>query len=382
MALVTALAFFLLQAPAPPGVVITHIPASTGTYVGSPGIVVLPGGAYLAKMDLFGPNSTERTRAVSRIFRSDDRGRTWWHVTDVDGIYWASIFWHRGALYLIGPEKNYGNLVIRRSTDNGRTWTEARDEHTGLLAEGKYHTAPTPIVVHHGRLWRAFEDAEAPGGWGELFRAFMLSAPEKANLLERSSWTFSNRLPRDASWLNGTFKGWLEGNAVVTPSGSIVDILRVDTPEGGKAAIIGISSDGRTASFDPAKDFIDFPGGAVKFTIRYDRRSKQYWSITSFIPPEFQGRARAGATRNTLALISSPNLRHWTVRRILIQHPDLEKHGFQYVDWLFEGSDIIAVCRTAFDDAEGGAHNYHDANYLTFHRIERFRDSGLPSPAP
>ena len=27
------------------------------------------------------------------------------------------------------------------------------------------------------------------------------------------------------------------------------------------------------------------------------------------------------------------------------------------MDWQFDGEDIIAACRTAFDDAKGGAHN-------------------------
>ncbi len=51
----------------------------------------------------------------------------------------------------------------------------------------------------------------------------------------------------------------------------------------------------------------------------------------------------------------------------------MDKHGFQYLDWQFEGNDIIALSRTAYDDAEGEAHNQHDANFITFHRIENFR---------
>jgi hypothetical protein len=43
------------------------------------------------------------------------------------------------------------------------------------------------------------------------------------------------------------------------------------------------------------------------------------------------------------------------------------------VDWQFDGRHIIFLSRTAFDDDFGGAHNYHDANYLTFHRIRNFR---------
>jgi hypothetical protein len=58
----------------------------------------------------------------------------------------------------------------------------------------------------------------------------------------------------------------------------------------------------------------------------------------------------------------------------LLHHPDTTTHGFQYVDWLIEGDDLIAACRTAFDDDLGGAHNHHDANFLTFHRWTNFRE--------
>ena len=59
--------------------------------------------------------------------------------------------------------------------------------------------------------------------------------------------------------------------------------------------------------------------------------------------------------------------------QVLLYHPDTATHGFQYPDWQFDGEDLIAVVRTAFDDETGGAHNAHDANYLTFHRWPRFR---------
>ena len=61
------------------------------------------------------------------------------------------------------------------------------------------------------------------------------------------------------------------------------------------------------------------------------------------------------------------------MRRILIQHPEVKFHGYQYWDWLILGADILAVSRTAHDDGLGGARNFHDANFLTFHRIEGFR---------
>lgn len=343
----------------PPGVVIEHSPQTSGQYIGSPGIAILADGVYLAKMDFFGPKSTENTRAVTRVFRSRDKGRSWERVTDVDGMYWASIFVHKRAVYLLGPEKQYGDLILMRSTDGGRSWSRS------VLAEGKYHTAPVPVVTHRGRLWRAVEDTNGPGGWGSHFRALMISAPLNSDLMKPRSWTFSNALGRDPKWLDGGFGGWLEGNAVVTPDGRVVNILRADHKTLEKAAWVEVSADGKTVTFDAATGFIDFPGGSKKFTIRFDKKSRRYWTLSN------QG---AGpSTRNKLVLMSSVDSKHWTVHATLLEHPDRARHGFQYVDWLVEGKDIVFVSRTAFDDDAGGAHNAHDANFLTFHRVTKFR---------
>jgi hypothetical protein len=275
----------------------------------------------------------------------------------------------------MGTSGENGFAVIRRSDDGGHAWTTPRDKDSGLLlGDGKYHCAPVPVVVHRGRLWRAMEDAMGPGGWGSHFHSFMMSAPEEGDLLRADNWRCSNRLGGNPDWLGGTFGGWLEGNAVVTRAGEIVNVLRVDTPQGpDRAALVNISRDGHTATFDPATGFVELPGGAKKFTIRFDSRADRYWTLASIVPEQFRDRGRPASIRNTLALASSPDLRRWTVRRTLLQHPDRQTHGFQYVDWLFAGEDIIAVCRTAYDDGLGGAHNYHDANFLTFHRIPGFR---------
>jgi hypothetical protein len=218
------------------------------------------------------------------------------------------------------------------------------------------------------------EDGDGPGGWGSHFRAFMLSVPEDVDLLVAKNWTASNRLGRDPAWLDGKFGGWLEGNAVVTREGGIVDILRADTktqPE--YAAIIEISDDGKKATFDSEKGFIEFPGGAKKFNIRYDAPSKHYWSLVNQALPQHAGEV-APRVRNAVALIRSPDLRKWETRCVLIYHPDVKFHGFQYADWLIEGNDIVAAIRTAYDEPAGQAHNQHDANYLTFHRWKAFRE--------
>ena len=108
------------------------------------------------------------------------------------------------------------------------------------------------------------------------------------------------------------------------------------------------------------------PGGGVKFTIRYDKTTSRYWSIVS-------KQTNPEAYRNNLVLTSSADLRDWRVESPLLYHADGEKHAWQYIDWQFDGDDIIFVSRTAYDDGLGGASNAHDANYLTFHRIADFR---------
>lgn len=363
------------QSPKVPGVVVDYIQASTKTYIGSPSICILENGDYVASHDHFGPSSTENQQALTAVLKSSSKGKSWRKISEINGQFWSNLFVHRNILYIMGTWKQYGNLIIRRSLDGGITWSEPTNNTTGLLREGEYHTAPMPMVIHNGRLWRAVENAKSyTTDWGKRFSAMVISAPVDADLLNSASWTTTNCLPYDSTYLDGKFGGWLEGNAVVTPDGKMIDFLRVATSEKGRdiAAIVNISEDGRTASFDSATGFIDFIGGARKFSIRYDEKSKYYWTIANMISDEYSN-MDAGSVRNTLVLKSSSDLKNWTVNQILLNYPEVKKHGFQYVDWQFDGGDIIYLSRTAYDDKFGGAHNFHDANYLTFHRIKDFR---------
>jgi len=357
-----------------PGVVIDYSPASSKIYIGSPSIARLPGGDYIASHDFFGPGSQNNR---TRIHCSRDKGLTWEILTDINGQWWSSLFVHRDTLYIMGTSRQNGFCVIRRSIDGGKTWTTPTNKNTGLLlSDSQYHCAPVPVVVHQGRIWRAMEERNPPEGWGSNFLAFVLSAPVNADLLKADSWTSTNRLRYNPEWPGSA---WLEGNVVVTPAGKLVNILRNHTATGGKAAVIEIYDDGRQAHFNPETGFIDFPGGCKKFTIRFDSTSQRYWSLTNYIPEKHEG-GNPERTRNTLALVASSDLINWTVRSVVLYHPDVEKTGFQYADWLFEGNDLITVVRTAFDDGLGGAHNCHDANYLTFQRIADFRQRTLSDP--
>lgn len=360
-----------------PGEVVAYSPAASGQYIGSPSICILPNGDYIASHDFFGPESTEHVKAVSRVYSSSDKGKTWRQIAEINGQFWSKLFIHHDVLYFLGTDKHHGNMIIRKSTDGGKTWTEPTDEHNGLILEGEYHCAPMPVIEYNNRLWRAMEYAESQTNkWGKRYSTFMMSIPVEADILKSENWIASNKLPYDSTYMDGNFGGWIEGNAVVTPEGDIINLLRADnTKENAedKAAIVNISDDGRVATFDPETSFIDFPGGSKKFTVLYDSVSNLYWTISNYIPKEFRIEARPASIRNTQALCSSADLKTWKVHKILLQHPNIEDHGFNYVDWQFEGRNIVFVSRTAYDDGIGGAANFHDANFLTFHRIKNFR---------
>ena len=164
-----------------------------------------------------------------------------------------------------------------------------------------------------------------------------------------------------------------EGNVVPAPNGEVWNILRLNSvPAVNRAAITKVSSDGRNLRFDPATGFIDFPGGMSKFTIRYDPETQRYWTVSNEV-----FNRRNPWQRNILVLASSDDLIHWRRHCVLLYVYEDEslireecKIGFQYADWLFDDEDMIILVRTAFN----GAHNFHDANYITFHRLEEFRE--------
>jgi hypothetical protein len=254
-------------------------------------------------------------------------------------------------------------------------------------------------VVHAGRVWRALEEIVTDRGWPRDFGAMVISAPDDADLLDAASWTRSNSIGFDDTWIPGRRPGWLEGNVVVTPEQGLINFLRINSELGPKAefklteyaagipryevaARIEIASDGRTVSFDPKRGFVHFPGSQSKFTIRYDPVSRRYWSLVNKITLPHTSRAvstEPQAQRNVVVLTSSADLVQWREhRRILEWRPGekltrKDRHAFQYLDWQFEDEDLVAVARTAWN-----ADNFHNANYLTFHRVSRFRAAHKP----
>lgn len=352
--------------PPPPGTVIARSVDWEKAFLGSPSMEILSNGTYVFTHDNFNKHTD--------VYQSTDRGNTWAKVGQFDRQRSGTLFAIADVLYQVGyamPEikgVSPSCVAIRKSTDGGKTWSEPVDAKTGLLlSDASYYTDPVPVLVHRGRVWWQVDlvDRSRKADWPGQFGMMAISAPMDSDLLDAANWTRSNAVPWPS---HRHFTGWLEGNVVAAPDGSLHILARVEDrkrPGGGGRTVarLDLSADGKTLRFDPENGFLDFPGGAAKFCIRYDDVSRKYWALTNWVQPGQKG------ARTTLALVCSDDLKDWDVRSIIYQHAKgNDVAGFQYCDWRIIGDDVHFVCRLGWYGK-----NFHDSNYMIFDTIKHFR---------
>jgi len=343
--------------------------AFSGRALCSPSIVKLPSGALLVSMDLYAPGAPQN---LTLLFRSDDRGRNWRYVADLFPCYWGTLFMHRGRLYMQGCSTEYGDIVIGVSDDEGYTWSRPAHLFVGSsspLSAGWQRT-PLPIINTNGRLFVSVDY----GAWKEGGHSIgMLSVQEDADLLDSRNWTCSELIEYDSGWPDaprGDSTGMLEGNMVIGKDGKLLNLLRIGLincePSHGVAVLLETDPDQPEAPLKFHR-FINMPSGSnSKSYVLFDPVSGYYVAIGNIcVNPATPGQ------RNVLALQASEDLYSWRVAKILLDYRDEDpnKVGFQYITFLIDGDDILYVSRTSIN----GARNFHDANYITFHTIENFR---------
>ena len=336
-------------------VVIADSDTKGGNYTYSPSIVHV-GNALYASRDI--------SCLYTEIFRSEDEGKTWNYVGKVEGMWWATIFENNGELYLIGRYTSGGisgsgphYIGVTKSTDGGVTWSDIDATKGGISYDGGrgVHCAPTPVLKLNGKIYRVFESTSGGN------REFIISADENSDLLNPNSWTISQY-----------FSGYgfpNEGNAVMGPDGNVWILARYTA---NNAFLMRLLEDGRVVGYngDGSASLIDFPSTANKFTCRYDEKTGKYIALTC---PQMD--VNCYYQRNYAALCVSDDLIHWELKEILLCDREIcndtvsvAQHAFQYIDWIFDGDDILFVVRESAEDAA----NFHDSNYLTLYRIAEY----------
>lgn len=343
----------------------------SGRYLCSPSLIRHPDGYLLASMDLFAGNHPQN---LTLIYRSDDDGATWHYVSELMPCFWGKLFVHKGELYMLACSTEYGDLLIGKSSDGGRTFSAPVTLLRG--ANGKngscgVHKNPQNIFVHNGRLYETLEW----GAWANqayYHAAMVMSCDAEADLLDPENWHFTPPVKYNPNWpgtVDGEAKGTIEGTLCTAPDGTLYNVMRYNIVSGTPAYGLVLAYKVDTTDPDAPLEYshsIEMPCNNSKFMIKFDPVSKKYYSVATRIDCE----ARKNR-RNLLSLLRSDDMEHWEVACDLIdkRDEDMETVGFQYVDFEFEGENILFLCRTAIN----GAHSFHDSNCSTFHRIENFR---------
>lgn len=343
----------------------------SGNYLCTPFLLRHPDGYLLASMDVYGVDTPQN---LTIIFRSDDDGETWHYVSELMPCFWGHMFIHKGELYMLGMSTEFGDLLIGKSCDGGKTF----DAPTVLMRGSGRPTVPGPhrqpltIVNHKGRIYTTLEWVS----WRTegANSVMVMSCDENADLLDANSWTFTEPLLYSSEWegtVKGRTTGCIEGSVVLAPDGRLLNIMRYDTekaePNYGIILAFEIDTENPAASLKYSHA-INFPANLSKFIIKKDEASGYYYTLATRITnPDFVD------ARNLLSLMRSKDLDNWEVCADILDGrnwEDAEKIGFQYVSFEIEGDDIIFQCRTAVNRP----YSYHNTNYSTFHRIKNFRN--------
>lgn len=343
--------------------------AFSGRYLCSPSFVRLPDGVLVASMDVFAGGHPQN---LSLIFRSEDDGKSWQYACELFPCFWGKLFLYQDELYMLSCSTEYGDLLIGKSIDGGRSFCEPTvllRGSNGKNGETGIHKNPQPVVEFNGRIWNTLEW----GSWGRGYHAPMVASAEVgSDLLKRENWLFSEPVMYTNSWEGapkGDTPGPLEGCLVISPEGKLYNIMRFQmekmTPNYGIALVYEVDDKHPEAPLRFSRG-MEFPANHVKFEIKYDEKSGYYYTICCRIAD-----SEGIRNRNLLSLMKSKDLYKWELVTDVIDRSECDpaKEGYQYVDFEIEGDDILYLCRTSINQA----HNFHDSNYSVFARIKDFR---------
>ena len=363
-----------------------------------PAIAIMPDGTYIIAHCIAGKN-IDPANTPTQVFRSTDKGKTWTLLTTMPRLQGASFFTHNGVAYCFGTGylKNTGKpwFVIRKSTDNGRTWTPGPTATTdaGAIAPGTTATPSIP-VIHDNRVWIATsrravsadltQDLMTPAAW-------KIHNNPQASIGSRPA--YRNTWP---SYNDQISVFWSENQVVASPQTGVVIMPKIQPRLVSKGTTVPhcahiphtslqtIANANADIHFDPAASFVPLPGADKKFGATYDPATKKFYALTNTILHKFHAHMerkkpdlyQPNLTRNTATLYSSTDLVHWDLEKIFIHSDNVFHHAWQYFNFTFDGPDIIIASRTAFRTAadKHDPPRGHDSNLLTFHRISNYQN--------
>ena len=327
-------------------------PCAEDIFCYSPSLLVHPSGKIYAAFDLGGvgvgrlpgpktTNSDFGSGNQGKIFCSEDNGKTWQHLADL-AIYHARLFADGDKIYFIGHDNG---ITISCSEDEGKTWSEVRE----LESTEVWHQSPCAYHIENGYIYLTMEK-RVGDLWPDV-APVVLRGKLGTDLTDKKNWTFSNALVYPSELPNTIGAPFYPKNL---PNGLFCGdpcfleshVMKIHDPEHllygenklhvfmrqhtglanmGAVAECTVMPDGEM-KLDLIKSWtgvpmlhIPFPGGQMKFDVRYDEKSQYYWLVStqttdSMRRPECLPSDRYGLPdneRHRLVLYFSSNMFDW-----------------------------------------------------------------------
>ncbi len=386
----------------------------------SPSLLRLDGGRLVATYTEVSKRDAEG-RDEQVMLTSDDGGQRWDERARLAAVQ-GRVFASGDDLYYLatGP-----GLPISKSEDRGETWSEPVD----LTDRDKtWQQTAANVWYANGNVYVAMDlRMRKIDAWGAGEKApVLLRARVGDELTDPASWTFSESMafadlipgyrenepgidffgipfyrqeyPERARIVPGrSFSpmGWAEGNVVqildpddywFDESGRTFHIfLRALTGMANYAAVVKVieQADGSmTTELERAPSgkkllFLPFPGGQMRFHVLYDEPPKLYWLLSNQTTDSMKRADRlpedrhdlAYGERHRLVLHFSKNMVDWCFAGV-VAIGESAKASRHYAAMDFDEDDLVILSRSGDEDA----HDAHDGNLITFHRVANFRE--------
>lgn len=409
-------------------VVLCESTDSENTYVYTPGLCRLNSGVLVATIDIAGPGAKQQWDKIfgsdydtvekhyGCVFLSMDDGKTWEEVAQFP-FFHARPFVAGKSIYVLGKNSD---LMIIRSDDNGRTWSDVAK----LTSNQQWHQSACNVWYKDDYVYLVMEHrpyTDCDGWQVSTIAPVLLRGNIHDDLTLRENWTFASELVfRDAIDQNELnyfgvpfFKspkktyvevspgrhyapmGWLETNVVqiidpnhiwYDPTGHTFLLLsRAHTGGTGYCAVSKVveKNDGTMETSlvkvpsGVTAAFLPMPGGQMRFHVLYDEQTKLYWLLSSqstdsmtrceALPPDRYN--LPNNERHRLQLHFSKNCVDWCFAG-LVAVGETVKQARHYASMIIDNDDLLVLSRSGNQQAKSA----HDGNIITFHRIQNFRE--------
>lgn len=362
-------------------------------FVEGPGLVRLADGGLLAAVPVIPrPQWSDERRVdhgVVHLLYSSDAGRTWQARCDLP-YYSAAPWLDRGTLYLFAikprpSKRSLVELVLLRSADEGRTWSEPV-----TLGAGDFWISATAMVERDRRLYWALDDLS----YGTSGSTRLIAGDLSGDPMKPQAWRISEpaKIPKPSAMASDSKvveqpAQHLEPN-VIELNGQLrlltgVRFKRLPLP--GHYAALEATDDGTRLGLK-FRYSTALPGGQLKSCLVRDEVSGMFWA-TSNLPVESEDlfgwakqeseRGRylpAAGDRRFLMLSYSLDGMNWFPAGCVAQAAKLSQ-SFMDARPVIDGDDLAIIAR-----ASTQAPNQHDADRATFHRVRDFRGLALKLP--